>query len=85
MEKKEKRGRPRNPNSPRSMTYLNYRAHCKDCSMHTVEFNPDTNTEQKWCNVFNEWCKKLHTTCDALKVGMTMDKWIQDLEQKGEI
>lgn len=80
-----KTGRPRNPNSKRSMKYLNYRAHCADCSMHTVEFNPKTNTNQKWCNIFNEWCKNTISTCDAMKVGMTMDEWIADLEAKGEI
>lgn len=86
MQKKKKpRGRPRNPNSPRSMTYLNYRAHCVDCSMHTVEFNSETGTEQKWCNVFNDWCKNAIKTCDAMKQGMTMDSWIADLKAKGEI
>lgn len=84
-EKIERRGRPRNPNNPRSMKHLNYRAHCIDCPMHTVEFNPATNTEQKWCNIFNDWCKVAINTCDAMKQGMTMDKWLQDIEAKGEI
>lgn len=78
-------GRPRNPNNPRSMKYLNYRAHCKDCPMHTVEFNPATNTEQKWCNIFNDWCRNLVSSCDAMKQGMTMNEWLKDLESRGEI